>query len=225
MQNVALFCVFRVLFKWLLSLFHWTEEHCSLSVWFRFVLLLIFLISLSVNNFIVPFFFSLFALSVSKSRGLFSIMWLWKNFNLLLRPALEYLLSTLQVVYDLLYTYGACFWLFQEKQNFLSVLNDFPTGLADQNFFKTWHKTWSPSFCNEFKLNAFPLDLTRVVNNDGVLLLDKQPWSQALSSFPLVAGKGERAWERGFSTRNGRVCRERDWWWHKVNGKQSVWFF
>lgn len=170
MQNVGLFCGFRVLFKWLLSLFHWTEEHCSLSVWFRFVLLLIFLISLSVNNFIVPFFFSLFALSVSKSRGLFSIMWLWKNFNLLLRPALEYLLSTLQVVYDLLYTYGACFWLFQEKQNFLSVLNDFPTGLADQNFFKTWHKTWSPSFCNEFKLNAFPLDLTRVVNNDGVLL-------------------------------------------------------
>lgn len=170
MQNVALFCVFRVLFKWLLSLFHWTEEHCSLSVWFRFVLLLIFLISLSVNNFIVPFFFSLFALSVSKSRGLLSIMWLWKNCNLLLRPALEYLLSTLQVVYDLLYTYGACFWLFQEKQNFLSVLNDFPTGLADQNFFKIWHKTWSPSFCNEFKLNAFPLDLTRVVNNDGVLL-------------------------------------------------------
>ena len=71
-------------------------------------------------------------------------MALKKNCNLLLRPALKYLLFTLQVVYNLLNTHGACFWLIQEKQNFLI---DFPTGLPDQNFFRGLTQNLISEFC------------------------------------------------------------------------------
>ena len=148
--------------------------------------------------------------------------------NLLLRPALKFffffftgcLLFTLYI--------WSCLWLFQEKQKLLFCSNGFSHRInwPTRIFFKVWHKTWSPIFFNELKLNVFPLDLTRVkyqMLKTMTYCCDIYASRQAASipgpSFSsVVAGKGERAWGRGFSTRKlPRMS------WTKLIFTQSKW--